>query len=560
MPYPIGNHSAPDTMWTLKEEPTAFATPNSGYWGWGFYSQRMWFIEDTGTNYELFSNRYHLYPAADGTYYVGSAALRMAGFHGYFGQFVYDDAGTNAVRNVLILGHNTSGTAAAGFGTGIELLGESSTTSNTNMARMRTTWTTATHASRAASLVLSVYDTSERDAITITTDGSVASVALAKSTITTSVTVPEIIGGTASGADLTLTSTSNATKGNVFASDAEFMIRDDSDPTKTFQFQASGITGGQNRIFTMPDASTTLVGTDTTQTITGKSIVVSQLTAGTFGAGAYTFQNTTATGATLTVQSTDDDATNPVFRTLKADGSTVPFSIDAEGRIGAYGTAISTLMGFRIDKTVSGLSGNAFGISSIMTKSDHDSHQTSGGRAQITYTGTGSQTGDLYGFYTIGRNNSTGTAANIYSHNAWITNASTGTITDARGFNVATFTNTGGGSITTAYGVYVASQTVASTNYAIYTNTGIVRFGDKTEIIQDSTTGAAPVLKLTQDDVSEEFIRFVGTSADTVLTQSIVDAADVVTPTVAGYVKVYVQDDGNQLTDQAYYMPVYTLA
>lgn len=80
------------------------------------------------------------------------------------------------------------------------------------------------------------------------------------------------------------------------------------------------------------------------------------------------------------------------------------------------------------------------------------------------------------------------------------------------------------------------------------------------DVDQGSSTAAIPVLKLDQADVSEEFIRFVGTSANGVLTQSIVEAADVVTPTIAGYMKVFVQDDGNQLTDQAYYMPVYTLA
>lgn len=74
------------------------------------------------------------------------------------------------------------------------------------------------------------------------------------------------------------------------------------------------------------------------------------------------------------------------------------------------------------------------------------------------------------------------------------------------------------------------------------------------------TTGAIPVLLLDQGDVSEEFIRFIGTSANGVLTQSIVEAADVATATLAGYVKVYVQDDGNQLTDQAYFVPVYVLA
>jgi hypothetical protein len=79
-------------------------------------------------------------------------------------------------------------------------------------------------------------------------------------------------------------------------------------------------------------------------------------------------------------------------------------------------------------------------------------------------------------------------------------------------------------------------------------------------IDQSSTTGAEPVLYLDQADVSEEFIRFVGTAAAATLTQSIVAEADVTTATRAGFVKVYVQDDGNQITDQAYYMPVYTLA
>ena len=77
---------------------------------------------------------------------------------------------------------------------------------------------------------------------------------------------------------------------------------------------------------------------------------------------------------------------------------------------------------------------------------------------------------------------------------------------------------------------------------------------------QSSTTGAKPVLTVDQADVSEEFIRFIGTSADTVLTQSIVENADVTTPTPQGWLKVYVQDDGNQLTDQAYFVPIYTLA
>jgi len=77
---------------------------------------------------------------------------------------------------------------------------------------------------------------------------------------------------------------------------------------------------------------------------------------------------------------------------------------------------------------------------------------------------------------------------------------------------------------------------------------------------QASTTGGVPVLQLDQADVSEEFIRYIGTSANEVLTQSLVEAVDVSTATLVGYKKIYVVDDGNQITDGPYYVPFYTLA
>lgn len=68
-----------------------------------------------------------------------------------------------------------------------------------------------------------------------------------------------ITGGTIGG--ITLTSL-----------DASTTIQDDVDPTKQFKFEASGIATGTTRTITLPDASTTMVGTDATQTLTGKTI------------------------------------------------------------------------------------------------------------------------------------------------------------------------------------------------------------------------------------------------------------------------------------------------
>lgn len=54
--------------------------------------------------------------------------------------------------------------------------------------------------------------------------------------------------------------------------DSNLTIQDNSDNTKQMKFQASGITTGTTRTFTVPDADATLLGAATTQIITNKDI------------------------------------------------------------------------------------------------------------------------------------------------------------------------------------------------------------------------------------------------------------------------------------------------
>ncbi len=62
---------------------------------------------------------------------------------------------TNTVQDVVTIQTNSTGTAAANFGSRILFQGESSTTDNQDMVGLSAIWTTATHASRASALVYS---------------------------------------------------------------------------------------------------------------------------------------------------------------------------------------------------------------------------------------------------------------------------------------------------------------------------------------------------------------------------------------------------------------------
>lgn len=105
----------------------------------------------------------------------------------------------------------------------------------------------------------------------------------------------------ANGVDQLTLNTSGLT-----VADNKLTITDNTDATKKAVFEASGITTGTTRTFTLPNASTTLVGTDATQTLTGKTI---NLTSNTL----------VATSAQLAAALTDETGTGAaVFATSPA--------------------------------------------------------------------------------------------------------------------------------------------------------------------------------------------------------------------------------------------------
>jgi hypothetical protein len=118
-----------------------------------------------------------------------------------------NDATTAAVTIVKTLGHNSTGTPAAGFGSQIRFNLETTTTPDTAAAAINVAWTTATHASRQAQVDHYAYDSaSARVFLSGAANGTAAKIGFLGS-------APVV--QQASGADLTNSVTSGGTNDTI---------------------------------------------------------------------------------------------------------------------------------------------------------------------------------------------------------------------------------------------------------------------------------------------------------------------------------------------------------
>lgn len=88
------------------------------------------------------------------------------------------DAGTTTTVNPWTISHNSSGTAAAGFGVGLKFALSSTTTADQDAGQVSLEWATATHASRKARGKLIAYDTAARECLRFEASGSAAMLGL----------------------------------------------------------------------------------------------------------------------------------------------------------------------------------------------------------------------------------------------------------------------------------------------------------------------------------------------------------------------------------------------
>jgi len=93
-------------------------------------------------------------------------------------------------------------------------------------------------------------------------------------------------------------------------------------------------------------------------------------------------------------------------------------------------------------------------------------------------------------------------------------------------------------------------------NSGAITSTGNLSITGKATIDQSSSTAGVPVLTLDQADTSEEFIKFIGTS-DSDPNHSFVPPEEIETPLLSGYIRIYIEDVGEEIDSGIYFIPFY---
>lgn len=317
--------------------------------------------------------------------------------------------------------------------------------------------------------------------------------------------------------------------------DTQTIVMGSADNTKLLRLEVDGFTTGVTRVLTPPNADILLAG---------------QNFANSFSA-AQTFTTFTTSGD-IGIRSALDsrygiflDDTQTLSGTLRSGQRISIFHAMVSGNSRSWGLSIAQttanvgdaedIYGIRADVSVgnTGATSLAVGVGNT-----------------VSMTGAGAISAFYGGLYTAKVNG--GLAGSITTFvcseaQLEIGAGATTTITNAYIMRGSNFIS--GGTISNLYGLFLPSITQGSTNYAIYTNTGLVRFGDRAEIEQPSTTAAVPTLKLTQLDLSEELVEFSGTVA----TGNPIEAVGAKTLTTTHFIRVSV--NGSFV-----YIPVGTIA
>lgn len=130
----------------------------------------------------------------------------------------------------------------------------------------------------------------------------------------------------------------------VYVDDSYFKVANLADPTKQAKFELSGITTNTIRTYTLPNANTTIVGTDITQTLANKTLTTPVINGASTGTGV----STTATANTLVMR--DANGSTAVgnlldgYSTTATSGGTTTLTVASNRQQFFTGTSAQTLV------------------------------------------------------------------------------------------------------------------------------------------------------------------------------------------------------------------------
>lgn len=312
--------------------------------------------------------------------------------------------------------------------------------------------------------------------------------------------------------DQTLTTTSTVTSK---ATGAAGIALDTDAATGNFtgSLSPSNLTG--TRRWTFPDASVVVSGSASALTsgrvpfaTTGGLLTDSANF--TFSTTVCTIANTTSASSPTTGAFVVGNGTAATSVAIGAGNVNLGGNLTSAGpanRI-TIGSVSSSGTSLQITKTITSTATADFGINNVTTLNNATSK--SSGNTGIngnvaTSSGSNSTTGQTAGVIgSVDANSTTATHAlfigvqgavrlgagntitTAHAVDGTLTTSAPGVIGTARGFYLS-IANAGGAAITNAHGIYLENVNIATNNYAIFTNSGLVSIGDTTDATSSST-------------------------------------------------------------------------